>query len=187
MRVTLDAEGVSWMNVAIVYESLFGNTRAVAEAIADGVRQADPFAHVDLLPVAGAKDEQVGNAGLLIVGGPTHMRGMTSDMTRRKGLEAEEKAAKGKGRTFVPEAGAEGPGIRDWFGALPKPRPARMRLPLTPGWTANWPAVQRGRSPSSSAGTAMAWSRSRPGSSSTAPRARCATASGAGRRPGEWR
>jgi hypothetical protein len=120
MRVTLEAEGVSRMDVAIVYESLFGNTRAVAEAIADGVRQADPFARVDLLPVAGAKAEQVGNAGLLIVGGPTHMRGMTSDMTRRKGLEAEEKAAKGKGRTFVPEAGAEGPGIRDWFGALPK-------------------------------------------------------------------
>ncbi|MGE5131362.1 MAG: flavodoxin family protein [Gemmatimonadota bacterium] len=111
------------MDVAIVYESLFGNTRSVAEAIADGVRQADPSAHVDLLPVANAKAEQVARAQLLVVGGPTHMRGMTSDMTRRKGLENEEQAARDKGRGFAPEAGAAGPGIRDWFGALPKATP----------------------------------------------------------------
>ena len=111
------------MDVAIVYESLFGNTRSVAEAIADGVRQADPSAHVDLLPVAGAKTEQVARAQLLVVGGPTHMRGMTSDMTRRKGLESEEQAARDKGRAFAPESGAAGPGVRDWFGALPKAAP----------------------------------------------------------------
>jgi hypothetical protein len=48
---------------------------------------------------------------------------MTSGLTRRLGLQAEEQAAKGKGRAFAPEAGAEGPGIRDWFGALPKAAP----------------------------------------------------------------
>ena len=108
------------MEVAIVYESLFGNTRTIAEAIAEGVRQADPAAQVALLPVGEAKADQVRGASLLIVGGPTHMRGMTSGTTRRKGLEAEENTAKGKGAEFTPEQGAEGPGVRDWFEALPK-------------------------------------------------------------------
>lgn len=108
------------MEVAIVYESLFGNTRAIAEAVAEGVRQADPAAHVVLLPVGEAKADQLRDAGLLIVGGPTHMRGMTSGTTRRKGLEAEGNTAKGKGAEFTPERGAEGPGVRDWFEALPK-------------------------------------------------------------------
>lgn len=108
------------MDVAIVYESLFGNTRTIAEAIADGVKEANPAARVALLPVGDAKADQVREADLLIVGGPTHMRGMTSGVTRRKGLEAEENTTKGKGREFRPEPGAEGPGVRDWFQALPK-------------------------------------------------------------------
>jgi flavodoxin len=108
------------MDVAVVYESLFGNTRTIAEAIAQGVKQADPAARVALLPVGEAKADQVREAGLLIVGGPTHLRGMTSGATRRKGLEAGENTAKGKGAVFTPEPGAEGPGVRDWFEALPK-------------------------------------------------------------------
>jgi hypothetical protein len=111
------------MDVAIVYESLFGNTRTVAEAIADGVRQADLAAHVDLLPVADAKAEQVARAQLLVVGGPTHMRGMTREASRRQGLANEEESARKKGEDFTPETGAAGPGIRDWFGALPEAGP----------------------------------------------------------------
>jgi flavodoxin len=107
------------MDVAIVYESLFGNTRTIAEAIAQGIKEADPAARVSLLPVGEAKADQIREAGLLIVGGPTHMRGMTSGMTRRKGLEAEENSTRGKGAPFTPERGAEGPGVRDWFQALP--------------------------------------------------------------------
>jgi Flavodoxin len=111
------------MDVAIVYESLFGNTRAVAEAIADGVRDADPAAYVALMRVSEAKADPVGRAQLLVVGGPTHMRGMTSGATRRKGLAEERKAAQSARVALVPEAGAAGPGIRDWFGALPRARP----------------------------------------------------------------
>lgn len=111
------------MDVAIVYESMFGNTRTIAEAIAEGVRQADPSAHVDLMRVGEAKAEQVSRAQLLVVGAPTHMRGMSSDLTRRKGLAGEEQAARDKGREFAPETGAGGPGIRDWFGALPAAAP----------------------------------------------------------------
>lgn len=110
------------MEVAIVYESLFGNTRAVAEAIADGVRAADPAGHVTVMRAGDTRADEVARAELLIVGGPTHMRGMTSGLTRRKGLEAEEQAARNKGQEFQPEPGAEGPGVRDWIGALPRAR-----------------------------------------------------------------
>jgi len=36
------------MEAVIIYESLFGNTHAVAEAIAEGVRHADQHARVRL-------------------------------------------------------------------------------------------------------------------------------------------
>jgi hypothetical protein len=114
------------MDVAIVYESMFGNTHAVAEAIATGIQDADPDAHVDLLPVGQAKSDDVARAGLLIVGGPTHIRGMTSGLSRRKGLEAQEQEAKGRGADFTPEPDAAGPGVRDWFEALPKAPQGRL-------------------------------------------------------------
>ena len=41
------------MDAVIVYESMFGNTRKVAEAIAAGVRGADPEAQVMLVRAAG--------------------------------------------------------------------------------------------------------------------------------------
>ncbi len=114
------------MDVAIVYESMFGNTHAVAKAIATGIRDADPAAHVALLPVGQAKVGDVAGAGLLIVGGPTHMRGMTSGTSRRKGLEAQEQHARGQGADFTHEPDAGGPGVRDWFGALPKAPAGRL-------------------------------------------------------------
>ena len=39
------------MRVAIVYESMYGNTRRVAEAVGAGVRRADADAEVQLVPV----------------------------------------------------------------------------------------------------------------------------------------
>jgi Flavodoxin len=106
------------MHVVVLFESLFGNTREVAEAIADGARTADPTAEVDCVRVAEADLEMVGAADLLVVGGPTHMRGMTSGMTRKMGLTAEEKVDEAEQHEIEPRA--EGPGVRDWFGDLPK-------------------------------------------------------------------
>lgn len=107
------------MHVAIVYESLFGNTHQVAEAIAAGVRDADASAQVAVVPVGNAKADQVARADLLIVGGPTHLRRMTSGTSRRKGLAARKKSAVDTGTGFRPEPGAGGPGVRDWFDVLP--------------------------------------------------------------------
>lgn len=108
------------MRVVIVYESLFGNTRRIAEAIGEGVRQSHPGADVDCLRVQEADPDSVGSADLLVVGGPTHMRGMTSRMSRKAGLHATEKEAEQEKPHHEAEPDAAGPGVREWFQHLPK-------------------------------------------------------------------
>jgi len=63
------------MEVAVVYESLFGNTRLVAEAIADGIRTADPAANVSVMRTGATKLGEVGAAGLLSAGRQLRRRG----------------------------------------------------------------------------------------------------------------
>jgi len=108
------------MKITIVYESMFGNTHEVAEAIGDGVRIAQPDADVECVPVAEAVPELIKSTDLLVVGGPTHIRGMTSGFSRKMGVSGEEKAeAKGE-PTHEMEEDAEGPGVREWFDVLPE-------------------------------------------------------------------
>ncbi|MFF9915571.1 flavodoxin domain-containing protein [Streptomyces sp. NPDC013457] len=109
------------MRAVIVYESLFGNTREIADAIGEGVKQAHPDADVECLAVDDALPGRVGPTDLLVVGGPTHMRGMTTGTSRKMGLKSEESEAKKEQRTFTPLPDAAGPGVRDWFhDTLPK-------------------------------------------------------------------
>lgn len=111
------------MRVVIVYESLFGNTREVAEAIGEGVGQARPDAQVACVHVTEADWGLVRAAGLLVVGGPTHMCGMTSRLSRKMGLQAEDRqASEGKEAGHGGRPGAEDPGVRDWFQAMPEAR-----------------------------------------------------------------
>ena len=108
------------MRVAVVYESLFGNTHEVAAAVATGVTDARPDASVELMRIGETDPAQVAQAGLLIVGGPTHMRGMTRGFSRKPGVATEGKTAPGDGHDLPePEPGAEGPGVRDWLHRLP--------------------------------------------------------------------
>jgi Flavodoxin len=94
-----DGSKWSWrcgMKVMIVYESMFGNTHHVAQAIGDGLREAQPDAEVQCIPVGEASAE-VSSVDLLVVGGPTHIRGMTTGFSRKMGISGEEKAeAKGE-------------------------------------------------------------------------------------------
>jgi flavodoxin len=63
------------MNALVVYKSIYGNTRAVAEAVADGLGGAQVLAvHVAARPVAGAE--------LLVVGGPAHLHGLATTRSR---------------------------------------------------------------------------------------------------------
>jgi hypothetical protein len=102
------------MRTVIVYESVFGNTRQVAEAIAGGIRVSQPGSEVACVPVSGATASLVGGADLLIAGGPTHMRGMSSRMTRRKGAEGEQQKTPG----LPLEPGYGDDGLREWFASL---------------------------------------------------------------------
>lgn len=96
------------MNVLVVYESMYGNTHAVAEAVAEGLGGATLAAAHD----AAAKAE---GAELLIVGGPTHMHGLTTSSSRRMAAEA----AKEDGGTTVEPGATEEPGLRRWLHDLP--------------------------------------------------------------------
>ncbi|HEX9354516.1 MAG TPA: flavodoxin [Streptosporangiaceae bacterium] len=107
------------MRVVIVYESLFGNTHEVAEAIQDGIRSAMPHAQVSCVRAAEATRDTALGADLLVVGGPTHAHGMASAVTRKMGLKAEERVpAKVPGHQA--EQRAAGPGVREWFHGLPR-------------------------------------------------------------------
>lgn len=113
------------MRVVIVYESLFGNTRQVAEAIAEGVRAAAPVAEVSCVRATEANRDVALDADLLVVGGPTHLCGLSSGFSRRIGLQASlGAAAREAGHPVGPEAAW--PGIRDWFMALPKAAPRSL-------------------------------------------------------------
>src|SRR5512142_253165 len=96
------------MRALVVYESMFGNTRAVACSIAAGLRATH---EVTVVPVSAATPELLAEADLLVVGGPTHMHGMSSPSSRRMAVQAAAK--EGSGLTL--DSAARGPGIRDWL------------------------------------------------------------------------
>ena len=99
------------MRALIVYESMYGNTHAIARAIARGL---EPGNEVTVVPVAGVTQELLDGAGLVVAGGPTHVHGMSKAATRQS---AVDQAHKHGGQPAL-DADAEGPGLRDWFGSL---------------------------------------------------------------------
>lgn len=101
------------MRTLIVYESMYGNTHTVAEAIARGIA---PTGTVATIPVSQASQEDVQAYDLLIVGGPTHVHGMSRDSTRRGAVEAAEKPE--SNLTLEPDAASAG--IREWLDGLPR-------------------------------------------------------------------
>jgi hypothetical protein len=106
------------MRAAVVYESLFGRTREVAEAVAEGLRAAAPGAAVDCRPVVDA-GPALGQVDLLVVGGPTHFLGMSSQRSRRMVRQYQERAA-GRRRRQAPGIHPASPGVREWLAALPQ-------------------------------------------------------------------
>ncbi|AWH97395.1 flavodoxin domain-containing protein [Dietzia psychralcaliphila] len=99
------------MRALIVFESMYGCTHDIANAIARGVAQVGDATTV---PVSHAIDEDTSVYDLVIVGGPTHVHGMSRDSTRRGAVEAA--AEPDSALTVEPDAA--GAGIRDWLGEL---------------------------------------------------------------------
>ncbi len=99
------------MRAVVIYESMYGNTHVIADAIGRGLEQGF---EVTVVPVAEATPELLDEAGLVVAGGPTHVHGMSGARSRQAAVEAAHKD--GSGLTLEPHA--QGPGLRDWFGTV---------------------------------------------------------------------
>lgn len=101
------------MRAVIVYESMYGNTHLIADAIAEGM---GPGNEVTVIPVSAVTRELLDGADLVVAGGPTHVHGMSRASTRKA---AVEQAGKPGGQLVLDDsATADGPGMRDWLGSL---------------------------------------------------------------------
>ena len=92
------------MRALVDYESMVGNTRTIAGAIADGLRAT---LDVDLVEVGAAPTTVPDDVALLVVGGPTHAHGMSKP-------ESRADSAKRAGERLVSRSS----GIREWLGSL---------------------------------------------------------------------
>jgi len=96
------------VNAIVVYESVYGNTRAIAEAVADGLGDARALAVRDAGGAGAVAD-------LIVAGGPTHMHGLSTASSRQMAV----KAAHEDGKTNVEEGADQEPGLREWLHDLP--------------------------------------------------------------------
>ena len=99
------------MRAVVVYESMYGNTHQVANAIGAGLGTAF---EVSVVPVSEASSAVLADADLIVVGGPTHMHAMSRATTRKWAVQAANRPVGG----LEVEPGALGPGLREWFGSL---------------------------------------------------------------------
>ena len=95
------------MKTVVAYESMYGNTREIAEAIADGLK---PLGDVELVSVNSGGEGAAEDADVVVVGGPTHMHGLATSLSRKGvGAGAEEENVE------LEPGAADGPGLREWL------------------------------------------------------------------------
>jgi hypothetical protein len=99
------------MKAVVVYESMFGDTRQVAQAIGDGLGLKYEVA---VVPVSAVTIDHLTGVDLLVVGGPTHVRGMSRPQTREGAVNQASQPESG----ITLEPGAAGRGLREWFSSL---------------------------------------------------------------------
>jgi flavodoxin len=87
----------------VVYESMFGNTEEIANAVAAGLGES---ADVQVAEVADAPTDPSPDVALIVAGGPTHAFSMSRENTR---TDAISKGAHEGEREF---------GLREWIAAL---------------------------------------------------------------------
>ncbi len=96
-------------DVLVVVETMFGNTLALGRTIADALAQ-DSGADVALLRVEDAPPSIPGDVRLLVVGAPTHVRGLSRPTTRQQAVQQGAQLAD-------PDRG-----MREWLTALAAPQ-----------------------------------------------------------------
>ncbi len=99
------------MRALVVYESMYGNTHQVAEAIGAGL---GPTFDVKVVPISEASPAVLADADLVVVGGPTHLHGMSRASTRKAAVQAADNPVS----PLKVEPGAGGEGLREWFDSL---------------------------------------------------------------------
>ncbi|WP_448071018.1 flavodoxin family protein [Georgenia yuyongxinii] len=120
------------MDALVVFESMFGNTQAVAEAVAEGLAAGSMRVQVCEVGEAPALDEL--SVDLLVVGAPTHAFGLSRPQTR----------AEAAARTGGPVISATC-GVREWLAAVGRvPDGLRVaafdthvQIPMIPGWASH--------------------------------------------------
>lgn len=95
------------MSALVVYESLWGNTAAVARAIAEGIGGDTTVAHTGQIDPMDAA-----NFTLLVVGAPVHAFGLPTEST--KASVASRRLAPGD---VAPDL--DQPPVRDWLALVP--------------------------------------------------------------------
>jgi hypothetical protein len=96
------------MRALVVYESMYGNTAAIGEAIAASLRAQG--LDVGAGRVSKIEPDETADVDVLVVGGPTHVHSMSRSSTRKTAVEDEK-------NTF-PDRTVE-PGLREWIDKLP--------------------------------------------------------------------
>jgi hypothetical protein len=101
------------MRALVVFESMFGNTEAIAQAVTEGLSSR---ADVTMVEVGAAPTSIDADIDLLVVGGPTHALSLSRPRTRQ---DARQRA---EGPLVSP-----GIGLREWLASLD----VRRRPPAT--------------------------------------------------------
>jgi hypothetical protein len=91
------------MKALVVYESMFGNTAAIARAVAAGIG-----AHAEVTCTEVTTMPDTTDLDLIVVGGPTHAFGMSRPSTR------QDAARQGRTRSGTIEVG-----LREWLDRCP--------------------------------------------------------------------
>ena len=99
------------MKALVVYESMYGNTRHIATAIADGLRSS---LTTDLVVVHDADGIDLDDVVLLVVGAPTHAWGLSRFSTRGSAHHDPKHA------DHLLDSAAYSTGVRDWLHAMPR-------------------------------------------------------------------
>ena len=97
------------MDALVVYESMFGNTARIANAIGRGLAERGMAVTVAAIDDA----EMLEIPALLVVGGPTHAHGLSTASTRAAAVADHDNAF---------DEPTMGEGLRAWLSSLPEGR-----------------------------------------------------------------
>jgi hypothetical protein len=98
------------VKVWIIVESMFGNTREVADRIASGIRVAAPQAQFVFWNASAAPAAIPEDVSLLVVGAPTHAFGLPRRATREEAVKRGSTAQTSRGvREWLDEVGLATP------------------------------------------------------------------------------